>query len=220
MKHALLLSLLLSLGCAGFGPLPSQGGRSWRRLETEHFVLFTDQPEEAARESIFRFEHMLEGYFQLGWSVSGTLPAKLSAVIFDDDSEFRTFGEKVDGFYTNLPMFDPIVVMSRERDGKARAVLNHELTHFIAGQSLPYRSAWLDEGLATYFESARYDDDGKFVVGDVPIDYQVAIRRLGLLPAKQLLTERSAAFRPDFYASSWLLVHYLMSQRSEAFASY
>src|SRR4029077_11740617 len=47
--------------------------------------------------------------------------------------------------------------------------------------------------------------------------YQRVLRRLARTPTRELLTAESAERRVEVYASAWLLVHYLVSARSDAF---
>jgi hypothetical protein len=207
------------LGCAGLSPLPSQGGRAWLRLESEHFVLYSDLSQSHARSTISAFERLLAAYHQLGWEVRGELPVKLEVVVFSDSSDFEVFAGPVSGFYVGSSLDRSLLVMP-SRPLELWTTLKHELTHFIAFQSLPFQPPWLAEGLACYFESAYFDSEQRFVIGRAPRELYQALRRFGRLPVRELMAAESAPPNARFYGSAWLLVHYLMSTQADAFVAY
>ena len=208
------------LGCGGLSSVPEQGGPRWRRLESQHFVLESDQPEASARNTIVSFERSLDAFFKLGWEVKGGIAAKLHVVVFDNRSDFRVFGgADAKGFYLQSSLLDPLVVMPSVGRFESWSTLQHELTHFISTLSLPSQPPWLAEGLAMYFERSYFDEEQRFVVGIAPLEFHNLLLAYGRVPMQQLWVG-SAEMDPLFYASAWLLVHYLMSERGDAFASF
>jgi hypothetical protein len=218
-----LLSLLLAAAslcaCAGLPPVPAHGGPRWFRLESEHFVLHSDLSQASARDRILLFERLLDAYYQLGWEARGKLPVKLHVVVFSDSSDFELFAGDTVGFHVAVPLFEPLVVMPDAGRIESWQTLKHELTHYIAFQSLPLQPQWFAEGLAVYFQTAYFDSQERFVVGEVPRSYHalLAERRMS---ARELFAADWREPSASFYASSWLLVHCLMSERGEPFAKY
>src|SRR5262245_31620395 len=107
----LCIAATASCSCAGLPPAPDQGGPAWLRLESEHFVLYTDLGEPKARDAILTFERLLDAYTQLGWETTGKLPVKLDVVLFADRSDFEVFAGKAGGFHARLMPFEPLVVL-------------------------------------------------------------------------------------------------------------
>jgi tetratricopeptide (TPR) repeat protein len=123
--------------------------------------------------------------------------------------------------------------------------LNHELAHFLSTYALARQPRWLSEGLAEYLETLRLSKDGSTAVVGTPNPasiYEMAgildavVDNPGLLkrdPARawsmqqRVLAwdrmqesgeeDRQIAY---LYAGSWLLVHWLLNERPEAFARY
>ena len=216
---ALLIALEL-IGCGGLSAVPDQGGPRWCRLESEHFVLESDQPEADARKTIITFERSLSAFFKLGWDVQGGIAAKLHVVVFDDRTDFAVFGgEDAEGFYLQSPLLDPLVVMPSVGRFGSWSTLQHELTHFISAQSLPNQPPWLSEGLAMYFERAHFGESQQFVVGTAPLEFHRLLVAYGRMSMRELWNG-SPDMDPHFYASAWLTVHYLMSERGDAFAKF
>jgi hypothetical protein len=213
--------LLAGLGCAGLPPVPSKGGPRWLRLETEHFVLYSDQAPKLARTTITQFERWLSAYLQTGWQSEGKLALKLNVIVMDDRAEFEhLFGTLISGSFERSMLFEPLVVMPRTNRSENWATLKHEVTHYIAQQALIDQPVWLAEGLATYFETAYEDPSGAFVLGAVP---RARFRRLGeqgRMSVRELFAARNSSEDPRVYESSWLLVHCLMSEHAAPFAKF
>jgi hypothetical protein len=197
-----------------------RGAPSWRLVTTEHFRLYTDLPEEHAVERAEDFERWLAAYQQHGWSVTGRLPLALNVVVFRNEHDFGVFGgDDIGGYFTSNVLFEPWVVMPDGRNERTLEVFRHELTHFIANLAIYDQPAWFAEGLATYFQTARFDERGRFTVGAVPGQYAVRLVQRGIRSSRSVF---AAEARRDagFYANSWLIVHYLISELPEQFEAY
>jgi hypothetical protein len=96
-----------------------------------------------------------------------------------------------------------------------RQVLFHEYTHFLlrADHRFAY-PGWFDEGMSEYLSTLRVRDDA-ILMGAPPDDRLQWIRAKGLVPIEELLdpTRDSKTLKDvfHFYATSWILVHFLMS---------
>ncbi|WP_454717321.1 tetratricopeptide repeat protein [Caulobacter segnis] len=118
------------------------------------------------------------------------------------------------GFY-NASVGDIFAVLALEGDTeRGRQVLFHEYTHHFMKQHAPAAYAsWLVEGYAEYFMTARFKPD--------VVELGVTSPRIAWLrgavwtPFDQILGRRArTGDRMDmaaFYAQSWLLTHYMMS---------
>ena len=53
-------------------------------------------------------------------------------------------------------------------DDGARGGMLPQLTHHIAHLGMQAQPAWFAEGIASYFETATFDEDGRFTIGAVP----------------------------------------------------
>src|SRR6185295_10524004 len=99
----------------------------------------------------------------------------------------------------------------------------HELAHRFVSQSAGPVQPWLDEGLATYLQTAFVRGD-RMWFGRIPDSVRAEWMRSGsFLPVDALLAADYRKFHADFeglhYASAWLLVHYLLHARSGALRS-
>src|SRR5439155_3963381 len=91
----------------------------------------------------------------------------------------------------------------------------HEYAHFLmhaSGKRLP---AWLDEGLAEFYSTARIGQKGCSIGGELA-GHSEALRRRWIPLQELFSTPSDAALEVDkkhvgiFYAQSWLLAHMLV----------
>jgi hypothetical protein len=99
----------------------------------------------------------------------------------------------------------------------------HELTHLLAREHFERTPAWFDEGFAEYYSTFRRAKLDRARIGDEIQGRALTLRRNGFLPlAKLLAADRYSPYYTEphlssiFYAQSWALVHYLLSDRTGA----
>ena len=115
------------------------------------------------------------------------------------------------GFFIDLPSRGHIVIRS-SKDWQMTAL--HEFAHLWMRQKMKRHVAWLDEGIACYFEGFR-SEKGKVETG-LPVYGRVHTLKAGswLSEEKLFTANHSTEIKGDseramFYSQSWLLVHML-----------
>jgi len=214
--------LVLLAACGGLSKLPDEGGPGWLELHSQNFVLQTDLAEPEAVAVLERAERLFTGLLHAGWPSGGVMHLRLRLVVFAEREDFEHFGgDDIAGYHVANALFEPMVVMPAPTRLEGVETLAHELTHYIAYQSMQRHPAWLAEGMAVYYESARYDSEGNFVIGRVPRGRWRSLRFVGLMPTATLMSEDTDPFASwNFYPTAWLLTHYLMSKQRQAFDHY
>jgi len=226
---ALAVLLAPLAGCAGASAFrcPANGGPAWRELATDHFVLRTDLPSARAASLAGRLERMRAavegalGGLELPDAVE--LPGRIEVIAFASRAGFEPFApDGANGYYLRYAGGPPRIVLSGEIQAWQRALLAHELTHhFLAGR-FPRQPRWFAEGLAVYMESLGDDPaQGALVVGDPPRERLERARQARRTVRELLAWDGRAGDREgslEYYASSWLLVHWLVHSRPDAFA--
>jgi hypothetical protein len=209
-------------GCrsTGLAPVPGRGGPPWYEVTGAHFTVLTDLERDDALQTVQHLEQLLSAYLTVAWNTR-EFPARLSVVIFREAKDVQHFQPRYGGFYLRSALLQPLAVTPAADQSDDFAVLKHELNHHIAFAAMPQQPRWFAEGIATFFETAELDGEGNIVLGRVPRGRHFEASLIGILPVSRLLSEEEAtANDPRFYASSWLLVHYLMMNEPDAFAAY
>lgn len=218
----LIAVLVMDSGCAAtLPPCPERGGPAWREYSTAHFDLRSDLDPEDAQKVVRALEDARAAMLAVFWKGGGEPPGRSLVVALASVSTREVFlGRALAGRYVRAPPFSPSMLFAGS-DHAATSVLRHELGHDIGRWFLPLQPDWVSEGIACLLETVQYDRDRKRAVGgDVSPRWLQAVRGLGLMDVERLLTMEVPTDALDlarFEASSWLLVHYLVNHRKEAF---
>ena len=227
-RHLLVLGLL-ALGA------PSTPGADWTEVKSPHFVVRSDVGTKDARRIALRFEQ-IRAVLQQRWPWARLDPGRgLLVVATRDVSSFEkllpTLHERrgqamVAGVFQRG--LDKHLVVLRADASKAAAefgyfanpyhTIYHEYVHLVLALNFGDIPAWLSEGLAEYWGETEIDGD-RLTLGQPIPGHVMLLRQRDLLPPSVLFGvsdesphywERGKA--EIFYAQSWALVHYLISE--------
>lgn len=187
----------------------------WRRAETANFILYSRGSEGELRE----FARKLETYdFVLrareGRSQEETF-RKLPIYLVDNRTQFEAAGgsEGAAGVYAATE--EDIFALAIRGEGET--VLLHEYFHHFSFQSgrLTAAPGWLVEGLAEYYMTAEIRSD-RITIGAYDEGRAYTLNNTAELPWRDLLASPRSSFRREqqvwaFYAQSWLLTHWFLS---------
>jgi hypothetical protein len=230
-RVASLLALSLLLGparAAGSFACPAKGGPPWREFRSEHVVLRTDLDPDRASAMVQEIELARAAVLHAMFAMPPDVPGLIHAVAFTSDGDFWDVSpNQAAAYVTTVDGFAPTVVLPATLRTATRSTLIHELTHHFSSFPLLRKPMWLDEGFAVYLESMGSVALGaRMTVGTVPGTIRVPRGRTDRILVKDLLAWK--AIDPDwvgttirrYYASSWLLVHFLVSKQATAFGEF
>lgn len=211
------------LMAGGWGASAAQA--RWLRAETPHFVLYSDGPEANLRY----FAADLEDFDALLRSAHGLDPAgrparKLDIYLVaghDDLTRVMSGASKsIAGVYrANLGDIYAVALRGERGSGDGQRFLFHEYVHHFMLQNFQASyPAWLIEGYAEYFGATRITS----TMIEVGVSQEGRARTLAnrpWLPLRQIAGFAPPAatgqdgkdVRAMFYAQSWLLTHYMVS---------
>jgi hypothetical protein len=217
-----LLGAILLGACATSGLIPpSQGGHRWLELSTAHFVVRTDLDEDVARGELMRLEALRAAL------LSAILPdidlptGQLPVVILRSGAEWKqVIRPGIAGIMVERVLFKPLILYSAAGVVQDMDLVKHELTHYISRLYLRNVPPWMDEGVALFFESTRVDAVRGLAIVGRPGRRNYAQVRDAIMPLAKVLSYIRAPEDQRFYATSWLLVHYLVYHEPDRFAEY
>jgi tetratricopeptide (TPR) repeat protein len=203
---------------------------SWSSVRSENFLVVGDVKAEqlssvAERLEEFRsvFSQVMEkGYFEHR--------APTVVLVFANEAEYDPFrplvlGQRdqfVAGYFKSTPDVNYITLAARSTLEETASIVFHEYVHSLVKNRYGQAPVWFDEGLAEYYSAYELTGDkqrvrvGKRLAGRVE-----SLRTHALLPLDELLTaDRLSPLYNErdrssiFYAQSWALVHYLLSDKT------
>ncbi len=227
LARSVVLGLLaaLYLGAAGH----SQDEAAWIRVETDHFELLS----QVSREGTLTIGSDLEGLHAVlsglnpGRELLSPLPTRI--YLFRDRTAFAPFlpgpqrredgATRTAGYFHTAPLGNFVALDAGARRLPSE-ILYHEYLHYVARHNLPHLPLWFNEGLAEYYSTFETTED-EAVIGLPLPQYQELLRTRDLLSFDRLteLDQESRDYhggdrRGLFYAQSWAIVHWLLSEPS------
>ena len=222
-RLTLIFFLLLTL----YAPAADQG---WIEIRSPHFVLVTDGGDKAGRAILLRFEQMRSLFGTIFNRSRVNLSTPLQIVAFRSTQEMIPYaplwkGQPVSltGFFQGADDENFIVLDLSVEPGWTTAF--HEYAHLLLHGNLPPVPPWFDEGFAEYFSTLRFDKK-EVQYGQVPEGLPQILTNTSWMTVVDLfgVQHDSSAYnegntRTIFYAQSWLVMHWLMSNQKMAEAA-
>ena len=226
INRTVTLVLLALAGCATSAAFlcPARGGPAWRDVGSDHFVLRTDLDLEDATLLLARLERLRAAVTSALFDQAPASRTGVEVVAFRTEAAYRAFAPPgVDAYYLRSAGGPPRIVVAGRLDSRQRAMLAHELTHHYLSLVFVRQPRWFSEGLATLMEPVGDETGGgAMTVGQAPPTRVSRLRNaLSRVPTRDLLTWEGGSTQHhsalDYYASSWLLVHFLAFRTPERF---
>jgi hypothetical protein len=174
MKNVLRLALVaVALPCCAAAHRslvgPEKGGRSWTEVTSPHFDLKTDLDADDAREASRKLEEMFASISELGFASADKPRIRLEVVYFRSHDDYTELAPRLTGgvfIHSGRHDFEnhPLVLLGGDLVQTTRETLQHELTHMFVHYYYPQAPTWLNEGLASYMETMRFEG-GSVILG-------------------------------------------------------
>lgn len=220
MRASWLVLTLSFFGCAAARvECPVHGGRQWLDVTTPHFHIRTNLSPGAAREQAQTLEQLLQA---IRWVVDYAVDPRGIEVIAVEENDLESFGWKFNGRELGGQRMILESWSATSLRGRTASVPTHELAHVVVGQAYPSMPYWLNEGFATYLETATIRDELTVKLGTGHNVYGYYIWDKGLLDLATLEAWEHKLDLPDEakwqrYGSAWAYVHYLANHERGRF---
>lgn len=223
--------LALLSGCTSMRALcPLEGGRPWVEVRSPHFTVRTNLDTETAEEAAQELELLREGLLQ-AWGGSFDPPGTVDIIVLHNRSALEEFTNiRIEGFSTNTED-GPLLVLAGHAYALSEATADittqaHELTHYLSELALVRQPRWLSEGLASYLETiALRPERREVILGRLHGAFYNQVQRHGWRTLDELWEWDSKGLlgtseSRQYYASSWLWVHFFISRHGARFEDF
>jgi len=230
----------MALAAATLSALPALAA-DWLQLESAHFTVTTNGPEEQSRSYLEKLEAFRTMSMNLLGADANSARAQAKFNIFLLRRRFSLkkvrpeFSENVVGVYCNCVEGSTAYTtmedaLQRHDIDTALEHLFHEYAHHLMFQygRIGYPN-WYVEGFAEFLATAIIQKDN-ILLGQISVDRAGYLKYGDWLPFKKMLASNSyfgsrnsnAVEGAAFYAQSWLLAHYMLtdSERAKGFNAY
>jgi hypothetical protein len=231
----LLGKCLQVLGLSACLGVSAHAAENWVRAESEHFIITSSTTEAKTVTYVKKLEafHALTNMLLGG--AGGATQAKFQIYMFADPEQMKVvrpnFADNVGGVYFHCGEGSIAYAKAPgyDRQEANLTTLFHEYAHHVMFQhARTYYPAWFIEGFAEYLSTA-YPDRGSISIGESSDMRTRTLGSDGWIGFDQILNPK---FRIDgdkdadprtmwrFYAQSWLLAHYMLSDPARTKALY
>lgn len=210
---------------------------SWLRAESDHFLVYSSVSDTQTITYVKKLEAFRTLTNMLLGSNDNAVKAKFKIYLLSDPDQIQVvrpeLSKNVVGIYFNCSEGSSAYSTAPRYSNQEQnlAVLFHEYTHYVMFQhARSYYPAWFVEGFAEYLSTAYPDHDQISVGGyatmrhhTLATDRWMGFDKLLDPTFKTAGAKTSEAWDVErFYAQSWLLTHYMLSDpaRSKALYAY
>lgn len=205
----------------------------WIEARTANFALVGDASETEMRQAARTLERFRETFrlFFDGISLNPNVPIRV--VVFknvkslDEFKAANLFGKSDSGggFFQNGRENSFIVVAADGKQPVDYQRIFHDYAHFFINENLGRSNIppWIGEGLAAYFETARFEIDGRTVLGETEKAYLSRLEANKLIPFEAFLNQDYYSLARQgnhgaamFDAQAWALIHYLLHAENKS----
>jgi len=231
LTHVLrLLAFAACLMLFAVRPTPVSA-MNWTEVRSGNFVVVSNAGLGEARYAAARLEEMRTLFSRLPGKDNFDVSVPVTVILFGSDADYEFFkpsyrGDRkhdVAGYFQYNPDIKYIALSTEPGRGHDLAfVLRHEYVHALVKNTHARVPLWFNEGAAQYYSEYELSKDGRMVSFGERHDRSLdALARRELLPLRTLLSidywspyYHEREHRALFYAQSWALVHFLLSDKS------
>jgi len=218
-KRLIFISLALLVLCAPLAPARSDQ-QHWIRVNSSHFSVVTDADEIKGHDVVARFEQMRLVFGQLLARTRINMSEPIDIIALRSDDEYSKVVPNRQGPAIAMGFFIPgsdrdyfVLNLSKEEGWRA---VSREFALVFLNYNYPLTQPWFDEGFAEYFCSLRFANK-QAQIGADPESFTEILNSTPWLSIPDLFATRRDASQENsrhtlFYAQSWIVMHYLLTQ--------
>jgi Tfp pilus assembly protein PilF len=202
----------------------------WTEIRSPHFIVLTNSNEKSGRRIANQLEQMRSVFQKIFPTMASDDDAPMTVFALKDKKSFQTLEPEaylakgqieLAGYFMRSEESNYILLRLDAQGEHPFAIVYHEYTHYMLRKLEDWLPAWLDEGMAEFYQNT--DIDGKDVrLGQPSAGNINLLRNNRLIPLTTLLQiDHSSPYYHEeqkgniFYAESWALTHYLLIKDSQ-----
>jgi len=203
---------------------PPRENERWTKLDLDDYVIYSAARDSVTRDVAQRLQLLRDGLAMMT-KLNVHPPQRVTVLLFPNDRTFAPYRDAAMG--KKMPHIDALfggsrdagfILINTDANGGVDRSVFHELTHCFTHNTVDGElPVWFNEGIAEFYSTFQTYGRDKLRVGTPIAEHLMRLQARGLMPLDHLFavdynspdySEQNRA--GDFYAESWLLVHYLM----------
>jgi TonB family protein len=221
-KH---IFLLLTVFAALLAPARDKT-ENWLEVRSPHFIVLSDSNEKQARNVADQFERMRDVFQTVLVHANADPGTPIVVLAVKDKKDFQALEPEsylargqmeLAGLFLRAPDKNYILLRLDAEGEHPYATVYHEYTHLLSSPAEAWLPLWLNEGLAEFYQNTEIRDKD-VMFGEGSPENILLLRQERLLPLATLFAvDHNSPYYHEhnkssiFYAESWAVVHYFMS---------
>lgn len=191
---------------------------SWLLVTTEHFAVLSNTDPERAKLIAYKLEQYRYIFSKLTPNLVNRLITTTRVNVFRDGASYGSGLPSINGVVAGYFQPGKDVISINDLFNISDDVSYHEYTHLLTRYDQEY-PLWFNEGIAEFFETFEVQGD-HVKIGEISTARLQLMRINDFIPLKKLFSYRNYGqilqdgTLDSFYAQSWLLTHYLMTNEA------
>ncbi len=222
--------LLLTLFAALASPARGKDD-NWSEVRTPHFIVLSNANEKQARQVADQFERMRAVFQTVLVHAIADPGTPIVVLAVKNKKDFQALEPEaylakgqmeLAGLFLRAPDKNYILLRLDAEGEHPYATVYHEYTHLLSSADEAWLPLWLNEGLAEFYQNTEIRDKD-VLFGEGSRENILLLRQERLLPLATLFAvDKHSPYYHEhnkgsiFYAESWAVVHYFMSNRENA----
>jgi tetratricopeptide (TPR) repeat protein len=205
---------------------PERGGASWLEARSDHFRLLTSQSESRARDALTELEETHAVFEQIAFPSTENPPGTTEIVVLpaEDFDALVSVGATQEwaAAYSQSGRYgmQSRMIVRGDLGDDAFRIFQHELTHRFVAFHFPNAPVWLNEGLATFWETLEIKGGIAYFGGELQTSVKpTPFRELIALRAGEFYSGDRTAVAENYVAAS-ALIRVLYFQHRPVFNDY
>ena len=197
----------------------------WTMVRTPSLTVIGDQPAGTLRDIAVQIEQFRAVVAGLIPNADRPMSLPTIVFVFGERKSMQPFvplynGKPIElGGYFQGGADANVMLLSLEGFEEGASVVYHEYTHLLVQNAVRFVPTWLSEGLAEYYSGYRLDANGRGATIGRPLAHHILLLRERYMPLAELIAVdhssplyNEGSKRSIFYAESWALTHYAMTE--------
>jgi tetratricopeptide (TPR) repeat protein len=197
----------------------------WTMVRTPSLTVIGDQPAGTLRDVAIQIEQFRAVVAGLIPNADRPMSLPTIVFVFGERKSMQPFVPLYNGKPIELGGFFQggadanVMLLSLEGFEEGASIVYHEYTHLLVQNAVRFVPTWLSEGLAEYYSGYRLDASGTGATIGRPLAHHILLLRERYMPLAELIAVdhssplyNEGSKRSIFYAESWALTHYAMTE--------
>lgn len=208
---SVLCWILLLGGCASIDPFANL--EEWKEVQSKNFIVYTNAQERVAFDVIKEFEAFRATALKITTIPPFEEPNLVRIYLFKNRNAFAPFqpSENTGGYFISGKNYIALYAIPFEQNPQF-PIVYHEYIHYLISKHPAFIPRWYDEGLATMFETFKFDR-GQVSFGQAQYNRWLFLKRqASWIPMNKFLSDQTSYLHNEGFthahSQAWALMHY------------